>query len=130
MEPGSNCYFCNGRRTLNSKENKIKVPIFRLFFIIPKPQTLQLPSAPTVGSVSKFICDVHQLLHLVSGVIRRVALSHIGKRISLRGHLNLESNHSSQSGSEGRQSKRLFIFLTLSGVRLTTKCQPHRRSCH
>lgn len=55
------------------------------------------------------------------------ARARLAKQISLRGHLNLKSNHSSQSGSEGRQSKRLFIFLTLSGVRRTTKWQPRRR---
>lgn len=98
--------------------------------VIPKPRALQLPSTSTVGHVGEFICGVHHLLHLASVAIWTVALSHTGKWISLRGHLNLKSNHSRQSGSEGRQSKRLFIFLTLSGVRLRTKCQPRRRSCH
>lgn len=89
MKVGSDCYFCNRRRTWNSKEKKLKssskkFQYLEAFFLIPKPWRLQLPSAPTVGHVGEFICGVHQLLRLVSCVIWRVALSHTRKRISLR----------------------------------------------
>lgn len=93
--------------------------IRELFFsVTPKPRARQcLRRRSIVASC--------QRCYLEGGALARLA-----KRISLRGHLNLKSNHSSQNGSEGRQSKRLFIFLTLSGVRRRTKWQPHRRSCH
>lgn len=96
-----------------------KVPISGSFFsVTPKPRARQrLRRRSIVASC--------QRCYLEGGALARLA-----KRISLRGHLNLKSNHSSQNGSEGRQSKRLFIFLTLSGVRRRTKWQPHRRSCH
>lgn len=130
VKPGSDCYFCNRRRRWNGKEGlflweetkilfrKFRYPGAFFFSVTPKPRARQrLRRRSIVASC--------QRCYLEGGALARLA-----KRISLRGHLNLKSNHSSQNGSEGRQSKRLFIFLTLSGVRRRTKWQPHRRSCH